>query len=252
MDPLGDRMKGYESAYSLMMPEQMPAIIRIDGRAFHTATKNLSKPWDSRVHTAMQATALSLMGEVQNSCIAFTQSDEISILMINYTNPLSQSWFGGKVNKINSVAASIATKNFNDFMKTNAPEISGREWIFDARSFSLSREEVRRYFIWRQMDCRRNSVSAWARCFYSSKELHGKSVVDMIAMCKADGNDWETLSSHYKFGILMTKDSDGLITIHGTTPDFIRQGDVIEKIVNKDKQDEMRRILESSQEVVVS
>lgn len=220
MDSLGDRMKSYEAVYSQVLPERTPVIVRIDGKAFHTVTRGLNKPWDYRIATAMKATALSLLSGMQNAVVGYTQSDEISILMANYINPETQSWFGNKVQKIASVAASIATLTFN---KTIDEEIRDRDYLFDARVFAVPLEDVKRYFIWRHMDARRNSISSLARCYFSHKELQGKKTSEMLSMMRECGVDWHSVHSHYRYGVLITKNmEEGTFNLHGQTPDLVK------------------------------
>lgn len=55
-DSLGDRMKGYESVSRNFLTRRVPAIIRLDGKAFHTFTKGMEKPFDPVLTQAMQET----------------------------------------------------------------------------------------------------------------------------------------------------------------------------------------------------
>lgn len=233
MDSLGDRMKGYEAAWGQVLPERTPVIVRVDGKAFHTATRGLNKPWDVRIANAMKATAVGLLNSMQNAVFAYQQSDEISILMTNYSGEFTQSWYGNKVQKIVSVSASIATKMFNDAVYLDK-DLEFRDWLFDARAFSLPREEVRNYFVWRQVDAKRNSVSSLARCFFSQKELQGKPTKEMIEMLKGIGVDWEAVHSHYRLGVAITQgeEEERHLHIHGVTPNFVTEKSFFEPLVN--------------------
>jgi tRNA(His) guanylyltransferase len=252
MDPLGDRMKNYEGVWNQVLPERTPVIVRVDGKAFHTATHGLAKPFDLGVFVCMQEAARELMDNMQNAFVAYHQSDEISILMVPYVNPETQPWYGNKLNKINSVAASIATRAFNRSVEEmDYGTLRGRSWLFDARAFTLPRDEVIRYFMWRQMDARRNAVSALARCYYSHKELQGKPTKVQLEMLEQAGAMYENYPPAFRLGKLISKDPlTGLLTIHGQCPDFVKNRELIESIVNIDKrdEDESRRVLEQSKE----
>lgn len=256
MDPLGDRMKNYEGVWNQVLPGRTPVIVRVDGKAFHTATRGLAKPFDIRVFMAMNDAATELLNSMQNAYVAYFQSDEISILMTPYAAPETQPWYGNKVNKINSVAASYATRAFNRCIsEMEFGELMSREWLFDARSFTLPREEVIRYFMWRQMDCRRNAISNIARCHFSQKELNGKPSKKQIEMLQGVGVNILKWSASFRLGKLITKDpTTGLVTSHSNTPDFVKERTLIESIVNLDKrdEDESRRILECQGEEVLS
>lgn len=165
-DSLGDRMKtNYENINRTFLVRRMPVIIRLDGKAFHTLTKGLDKPWDASFGRCMRNTAIKLCEEIQNVEIAYVQSDEISLLLNDYKNLGTMQWFDGNIQKIVSVSASIASVEFTRQF--------GEVGIFDSRVFNIPKEEVCNYFIWRQNDASRNSVQSLAQSHFSHKELHG-------------------------------------------------------------------------------
>jgi hypothetical protein len=112
-DNLGDRMKSYENITRTYLPSRMPIIIRIDGKAFHTFTKGFKKPFDDILMRAMEETAAALCRDIEGVKVAYTQSDEISLLITNNDTWETQPWFGNNLQKMVSVAASIATLAFN-------------------------------------------------------------------------------------------------------------------------------------------
>lgn len=171
-DNLGNRMKGnYENRTQTWVPRRTYTIIRIDGKAFHSYTKGLTRPFDNGLSDAMNATALFLCQEIQGAKFGFVQSDEISILMTDFDNIETDVWFGGNVQKIVSVAASLATAKFNAVRP-------GKLAMFDCRVFTIpDPTEVVNYFIWRQKDTIRNSIQAVAQSIYSPKQLNGKNTV---------------------------------------------------------------------------
>ena len=59
------------------------------------------------------ATTEGLCQIAQNSVFAYSQSDEISIVLVDYDNIRKEQWFGGRVQKIASVAAAGAAAIFN-------------------------------------------------------------------------------------------------------------------------------------------
>lgn len=116
-DSLGDRMKGYENAFRHYLPRRMPVIIRIDGKAFHTYTKGFHKPFDSILMKSMQDTAYALCTKIEGVKLAYVQSDEISLLLTNDDTLETEPWFGNNLQKLCSIAASIATLAFHNSMK---------------------------------------------------------------------------------------------------------------------------------------
>lgn len=183
---LGDRMKTYEEAVGTTLLRRTPVIIRVDGKAFHSFTKKITKEvepdtethFSKKFHGVMMSVAASMLDNTQNSMIAYTQSDEISILLNDWTTLESQQWFDGKVQKIVSISAAMAATYFNHFFNTEFGIDFSRcptEWrklaLFDARAFNVPHADVANYFVWRQRDAIRNSVNFIARKFFSHKSL---------------------------------------------------------------------------------
>ena len=102
-------MKGYEDASRVYLPGRLPLIIRLDGKAFHTWTKGLPRPYCASLIEAMNQVAKHLCNQVQNTVMAYTQSDEISLLLVDYKDIKTTSWFDSNLQKMVSVAAGIAS-----------------------------------------------------------------------------------------------------------------------------------------------
>lgn len=168
-DALGARMKGYEHAFRSTLPQRMPVMLRVDGKAFHTATRGCKQPFDGGLAEAMNETACMLCEGIQGAVFGYVQSDEISVLVHNYRTLNTEAWFANGVQKMVSVAASIATAAFNVMRPEPMPICH-----FDARAFVLPEAEVANYFIWRQQDAIRNATQMIARSRFSQRELHGK------------------------------------------------------------------------------
>lgn len=191
-DSLGDRMKKFENAFRQHLPGRLPIIIRVDGKAFHTLTHGMDKPVDVKFNTAMEQVARGLCREVQGAQLAYIQSDEISVLVHGYKRLNSQPWFDGNLNKIVSISAAVATRNFNAALDTGA--------LFDSRAFVLPEAEVCNYFIWRQNDAVRNSIQSFAQSIFSHKELLNKSCNEMQEMMLQKGLNWDELPIQFKRG----------------------------------------------------
>lgn len=205
---LTDRMKAYEQVESKFLMRRTPVIIRLDGKAFRTWTaNNLERPFDSRLPEIMQETIKFLMKEVQGCVFAYSQSDEISLFLRDYDNLNTESWFGNNVQKMISVSASYATGTFNQYARRY--DLSPA--FFDARVFNLPKDEVVNYFIYRQHDGVRNSVSMYANHILGHKQIQGKNSITMKEMLAESGKPWENVPTVFRHGIAMRKD-DSLIT----------------------------------------
>jgi tRNA(His) guanylyltransferase len=193
-DEIGDRMKFYENETRMFLKAKTPIIIRIDGKAFHSLTRGLSV-FDPKISEAMITTAMTLCNEIQGAQLAYTQSDEISIFIRDWDRPETQIWFNGNIQKIVSVSASMATYYFNQKIR-----ISDKPAFFDSRVFNVPINEVTNYFIWRQLDCRRNSISSWAREFFPHRKLEGVNSEQMIKMLEDINQPWSVLDTWKRYG----------------------------------------------------
>lgn len=196
-DDLGDRMKDYyESRSKTRLIRRMPVIIRLDGKAFHTFTKGFEKPFD--MVRAMQETMKYLCENIQGCVLGYTQSDEITLVLIDYQNLNSDAWFDYEVQKLCSVSASMATFAFNrNFARlaalepekktkqTNAyTEVASKGAFFDARCFNIPKEEVTNCLLWRQQDATRNSIHMTGRAYFSHKQIEGLNSNDLPTTLK--------------------------------------------------------------------
>lgn len=212
-DSLGDRMERYESVSKSVLISRMPVIIRLDGKAFHTFTRGFAKPFDDVMTAAMQHTMLSLSMNIQGCVFGYTQSDEITLILVDYKTLNTSSWFDNEVQKICSVSASMATMFFNRYFanmlqdeiitdeKSKVMEIykahkkaMERGAMFDARCFNVPKEDVCNCLIWRQKDAIRNSIQAAGQSVFSHSELNEKSCEDIKKMLLSREIDWNDYS----------------------------------------------------------
>lgn len=204
MDKFGDRMKGYENAYRIGLPKRMPVILRIDGTHFHTYTKGMKKPFDKDLTEAFWETCKYLAENIMGCKIVYHQSDEISLLITNYDKLTTQSWFDNNLQKLVSVSASMATAKFNEVMRVKYPEKTLA--TFDSRAWILPHDEVCNYFLWRQQDATKNSISMVAQANFPHKQLqnlNGKQMQDKLMLEK--GVNWNDIPVWQKRGVCITK-----------------------------------------------
>ena len=228
-DSLGDRMKTYENVNRNYLTRRTPVIIRIDGKAFHSFTKGMKKPFDEIMQNTMKQTMKYLCENIQGCKLGYTQSDEISLLLTDYETIDTQAWFDYNIQKMASVSASMATMAFNRFFRENVEYIMSlmyESWnpksedieylekmenkfdkaMFDSRVFNLPNSEVTNYFIWRQQDSTRNSIQSVGRAYFTHKELDCKNcndIQDMLFIFK--GINWNDLPTYNKRGCCCTK-----------------------------------------------
>lgn len=215
MSNLGDRMKRYEAVSKTSLVRRMPVILRLDGCHFHTFTKGFQKPFDEVLMCSMIRTMKYLCQSVQGCVFGYTQSDEISLILVDYKKLNSSAWYDNELQKLCSVASSLCTLAFNRIFREEVhkhiPEyFNDKEKgkclsaynkalelgaTFDCRAFNVPKEDVCNCIIWRQHDATRNSIQSLAQSKFSHKELLGLSCDKLqdklFAECSINWNSLE-------------------------------------------------------------
>lgn len=234
-DSLGDRMKTYENVSRNYLTRRTPVIIRCDGKAFHSFTRDFDKPYDRVFNNTMTDTMKYLCENVQNCVFGYTQSDEITLVLCDYKTLDTAAWFDNNIQKIASVSASLATLAFNkyflanyiQFGKENFPDwdeggtnrelnkeekealklskvyskAMDRGATFDARVFNIPSEEVCNCLIWRQQDAIRNSIQGLGHKYFSQKQLEGAKCEDIkLMLTTLKGIDWNDFPLEFQRG----------------------------------------------------
>lgn len=235
-DDLGTRMKTYyENIPKTKLMRRTPVAIRIDGKAFHTFTKGFDKPFDRVLMTTMQETTKYLCENIQGCVFGYTQSDEITLILIDYKKLNFSAWFDYEVQKMCSIAVSMATMTFNKIFQKYANryisriayytnnfnmDISDRTdvyriaqekgAVFDARCFNIPKEEVTNLIYWRQLDATRNSIQMVGQANFSHKELQNKSCNDIQNMLLTEKDiNWNNYPTSCKRGTAVIKKDKG-------------------------------------------
>ena len=235
-DELGIRMKTYyEQIPKTKLMRRTPVAIRIDGKAFHTFTKGFQKPFDEVLIKSMQATMKYLCENIQGCVLGYHQSDEITLILVDYQKLNSDAWFDYEVQKMCSIAASMATMAFNrefekrvdNFELNHLIELGSyieydcdenrklaetyyhaieKGAMFDARCFNIPKEEVMNLLYWRQLDTTRNSIQMVGQANFSHTQLHGKNCSDIQDMLMLEkGINWNDYPTHLKRGACCIK-----------------------------------------------
>lgn len=244
-DELGKRMKKfYEEIPKTKLMRRVPVALRIDGKSFHTFTKSFQKPFDEILIRSMQDTMKYLCKNIQGCVLGYTQSDEITLILIDYQRLNSEAWFDYEVQKMCSIAASMATMAFNKAFLDNTELAYQDEFyslglndlnnftseeahqkveddletkydiyynkagkaMFDARCFNIPKEEVTNLIYWRQLDAIRNSIQMVGQANFSHKELQNKTC-NMIRdmLVEQKGINWDDFPTHQKRGSCCVK-----------------------------------------------
>lgn len=234
---LGDRMKNnYENVNRFYLTRRIPVIVRMDMKAGHTFTRGMKKPFDDIFVKTMQETMKYLCENIQGCVLGYTQSDEISLVLTDYAELTTDAWFGNNLQKMCSVSASMATLAFNKVFNDNIVKYIDNHFdtdcdvmkdlaeytkilinarnkgaMFDSRVFTIPKEEVCNYMIWRQQDATRNSIQSVGQANFSDKELHKKSTKDIQDMLMTQkGINWNDYATTLKRGSCCIKADDSL------------------------------------------
>ena len=240
-DELGIRMKTfYEEIPKTKLMRRTPVAIRIDGKAFHTFTRGFKRPFDEVLIKTMQQTTQYLCQNIQGCVLGYTQSDEITLILVDYQTLTTEAWFDYRVEKLCSISASMATMAFNKFFYENVFQYNGmasmdmsnkkypykeiyakaieKGAMFDARCFNIPKEEVTNLIYWRQLDASRNSVQMVGQAYFSQEELQDKSCSDIQDMLMTKGVNWNDLPTYQKRGSCCVKNKI-FIKSNGVTAD---------------------------------
>lgn len=203
-DNTGDLHKSYESRNISEVMPGIPVVIRLDGRAFHTFTKGIEKPYEARMSNAMKETTKYLIENTQAN-VGYTQSDEITLAFKNDKVEVP-FMYSGRVQKLCSIVASMATAKFNQVIAQTMPERANMLPVFDARVFQYPNLDLcSQTFMWREEDATRNSLSMAAQTYYSSKELYGAGFSKKHDMLHAKGINWNNYPAFFKRGSYFAK-----------------------------------------------
>lgn len=213
-DELGDRMKMIEHRTRYFLPRRTYTIIRLDGKAFHTFTRGCDKPFDMDLIDTMQKTTLALCKQIMGVKLGFTQSDEITLVLTDFDELKTEAWFGGNLQKICSISASIATAEFNRLWMKKMIDKMDIDKIrlahFDSRVYTTSDPwEVYNQVYWRQLDASKNSIQMVAQSMFSPKDLHGKGFAALNDLIHTKGKNWNDWPTECKRGAFVIKDFQG-------------------------------------------
>lgn len=254
---LANRMKEYEKRNQYYLQKRTPVAIRVDGRSFHTFTKGFQRPFDEILMTTMQETAKYMCENIQGAKFAYVQSDEITIILVDYDTLKTNCWFNYRTDKLCSISASMATMAFNKSFAKNVSEkileyhsslvpqcvemqqemekyfdilqaAANKGAMFDARCFNIPKEEVTNLVYWRQLDAARNSVQMVGQANFSHAELQNKTcsnIQDMLMLQK--GINWNDFPIDCKRGAACIK--TGVMVCGASLDDVLHDEWVIDK-----------------------
>ena len=213
---LNTRIKDfYEGRTKQLLNRRTITILRLDGKGFSKFTKGFNKPFDDGFSDDMDETAKFLCENIQGAKFAYTQSDEITVVLCDYDNQETSAWFDYSVQKMTSVSASLATAKFNQLRTLRLANhayidsdnvIENELAMFDSRVFQVpTLDEMVNTLIFRQQDCTRNSVSMAADALLKGSMVGVKNQVKQERLFQEAGVNWNDYKTKYKRGSVIKK-----------------------------------------------
>lgn len=262
---LKDRMEYFRGLTDYKLMPKSYVLVFLDGRSFSKLIKNrFKKPFDDDFITMMNKTAEYLCANISGCKFAYVQSDEISLVLTDFEQPNTESFFGYRLTKLLSIIASLATSKFNQLMmdcnlsslkyincsKYNSQQLNGEDMIqlcqdtvssmplcqFDCKCWNVpTYNDVFAWFLYRQLDCVRNSKQQTAQTYLPHKELSGLNADQQIELLKSNvGVDWNKFEDGKKYGRFVHRVEENFERADGNNPqdDPIRYTRHVWKTIN--------------------
>ena len=220
-DTLKERMLYYKGLSDYRLLPNGYVIVQIDGRSFSTKIKKkFKRPFDATFISYMNQVAAYVCKEVQGCKFAYVQSDEISFVLADFENPKTDSFYGYRLRKLQSIIASLATAKFNQLMMLElvSTPCSTEDLVeivkdatlyqFDCAAFNVpTYNDTISWILYRQIDCIRNSKEGAAQTYVSHNKLYKKTSDEQIEILKDEqGIDWHEYNDGEKFGRFIWKE----------------------------------------------
>lgn len=209
-------------------------IVMLDGRSFSKLIKNkFNKPFDDNFIDMMNETAKYVCENVQGCKLAYVQSDEISLVLTDFDTPTTDAFFGYRLCKMQSIIASLATAKFNQLMLSHNLEKHSYDALledgadtlysvkdairavdnatlyqFDCKCWNVPNiNDVFAWFLYRQIDCVRNSKQQTAQTYLPHKMLLNLDTDAQLGLLiEEKGIDWNCYPMGHKYGRFLWKD----------------------------------------------
>lgn len=209
-DDLAVRCKALEQEdVGSVVRQDLPILARLDGRTFRTFTRDLSRPYDPRLGECMIDVTKHLVDKT-HAVSGYTQSDEITLIWGPARDEskltLSEHMFGGKIQKMVSVLAGMASARLIVELGLRIPGKVAQTPHFDARIWQVyTPDDVVDVVRWRHRDAIKNSIAMGARAVFSHRDLHEKSTHQQYMMLKRAGVSWLDYPAHFRHGTLVQR-----------------------------------------------
>jgi len=199
---LKDRTNYYRDLFDYKITPNSWYIIMLDGHSFSKSIKKRYKrPFDDVFVSAMDETALHLCKKLQNIKYAFIQSDEINLFCKDES--ASGLDFNGRLCKLQSICAGIATAKFNHILWELGDK---NEYEFDCKVWSVPNEdEANAWLRYRMNDCVRNAVNSVGEHVLGHKAIKGKKRNEVIEMLNDKGYYYNLLPAGIRFGRIISQ-----------------------------------------------
>lgn len=237
-ETLQDKGKRLQKQRDYRIDVDKYVLVHVDGRSFSKLIKNkFKKPFDDKFIDMMNKTAIFLCESIQGAKIAYVQSDEISLLL-KKDSPEGDIFFGGRLCKMQSIIASLATSKFNQLaaieaiksrancylseiekLRSDGPIIFNVKdavdfleempiYQFDCKVWDVdTANDAFAWFLFRNIDCVRNSKQQFVQTYLPHKVLLNHTTDEQVLMAIDEkGKDWRDCSEDKKYGRIISKE----------------------------------------------
>lgn len=220
---LKESMTALRNATDYRLPLKQYTMISIDGHSFSKLIKNkYEKPFDDKFINIMNEVAIYICKHVEGCKFAYAQSDEITFVLTDFDTETTCAYFGNRLTKLLSIIPSMASAKFNqlvitDLCDTPCSNSDLKQMIldikladFDCKAWGLSSfNDVYAYYLWRQIDCIRNSKQQTAQTWLSHNQLKGLDTDEQIKLLfNKKSIDWNKFEDYKKFGRFIYKETE--------------------------------------------
>ena len=206
---LKDKCEWYRSLTDYKLMPNSYVLAMVDGHCFSRLIKNkFEKPFDDTFIEMMNETAKYLCENIQGAKFAYTQSDEISILITDFETPMTDSFFSYRLCKMQSLIAAMATAKFNQMYYEKVVDLKKVPLCtFDCKVWTVpNANDAYAWFLYRQTDCTKNSKAQTAQTYLPHKKLVGLTANEQIDLLKEEiGINWHAYGNDRKFGRIIKK-----------------------------------------------
>lgn len=183
---LSDRMENISTKYNLKCDYYKPHIITIKSKQILSYLKKVSLEdscFDEKLKKISYINDL-LINVCKNIYIKYDPNliycfqNEINLVFFYKDN--GNYLFDGNINNLLTILTSDITLQINKRIQDSKLNVELNDVLFTGKFIEFSKDyETLNYIIWRQVNCKRNTLSLFYKCLYTNKDINGIGIKEM-------------------------------------------------------------------------